>query len=232
VERVSRSARGLQGCLRDAFAEEFMAVSSKQLVSFFTFLGALTGASAGAHAQDAGFGISEVGAFGSGCPEGTWQSEISDDGLEATWTFDQYFAVVGGEQTFQTSNCSLRLGFSSTYEYAYAIDNIVIQADAQVAPDVSAQIAANASFQGGALPPSSADTTIDAPFSGTYFAHIPYEQYVWSPCGAERELNVATRIVLRNSEDTTQTSFVDLSSYGAGSGSRISVRLAARECSN
>lgn len=207
-----------------------MLVSSKQLIAFFSLVGALAGLahSERAHAQD--FGIAEVVANGSGCPDGTWRSEISADGLEVTLTFSDYWAEVDANNTLATSNCHILLKLSSTYEYAYAVDKIVIQGDARIAPGMYAEIATQSYVQGATGPRAGADANVDGPFEGTFFRSLPSAVFDWSPCGSERALNVSTRLSLRNAPDATSVSFVDLSAYNAQSGSRISVQLIARQC--
>jgi hypothetical protein len=208
-----------------------MSVSPKQLIQFLSLLGAVatfTQPGQHANAQD---GITDVFTTGSGCPAGTWQADVSEDRSEATLTFSEFFAVVDASQTFQTTNCQVRIDLSSLDALSYAVDSFDLEGYAHIEPDLSATIDVDAYFQG--FPTHTLiDSSVDGPHEGKFFESWtpdPVDQ-VWSPCGIARTLLVHTRLGLKNAEGATQPSWIDLSTYEASSDARISVRLVRRRC--
>ena len=207
-----------------------MSVSRKHVIQFVSFLGVVSSFAqplVRAYAQD---GIAEVVAVGSGCPAGTWQAEVSADGMGVTSTFSEFFAVVDASQPSQTTDCQLRVGLSSAGPMSFAVDSISVSGYAHVEPDMSATIDVYAYFQGQSAQ-TEGDASVDGPYDGTFHEVWTTEpsDLVWSPCGVARNLLVNTRLGLRNAETATP-SWIDLSANEAGSDASISVRLLWRQC--
>jgi hypothetical protein len=179
--------------------------------------------------------IASVTANGTGCPEGTWTTEVTDNGLNAIVTFTAYAAAVDAADPIASSNCQFAIGLANTDQVSYAIESILFEGEAKIVPGVTAQLVAMPYPQGFPERGVSSSSDFDSSFDGTFSSVIvfgvpPFDMVEWSECGPAHDLNLATRIALQSQSDAAGTSFVNVSSTGPGSTARIAVRLVARRC--
>jgi len=134
-----------------------------------------------------------------------------------------------------SADCQLAIGVSNTEQVSYAIESIVFEGDAEIAPGMTARLVAKPYPQGAPEQGVSSTSAFDGGFEGTFssilvFGVPPFDMVGWSECGPARDLNLATRIDLQTQPRASGTSFVNLSSTGPGSTARNAVRLVVRRC--
>lgn len=215
--------------------------TSKRLNSLVSLVGIVCGfgaATSSAEAQASGASSSsivEVTANGTGCPAGTWETEIGADGLSVTATFTGFSATVDADKTIDVKDCVLAIAIANSEAFSYAVDSVTFSGSASLAAGVTAKLMAQAYVQGSTSPGANGTSELSGPFEGDLNRSIVLgsssgQPVPWSPCGAERNLNVTTRISLRNATDASSSSSVDLTTNDPESDARITVQLAAREC--
>jgi hypothetical protein len=175
-------------------------------------------------AADAKLAITSVSANGTGCPTGTWSTAPT-----AANTIDVRLNSVATaatpSKTIDVKDCQLALKVGNAAGLSYSVKSVTYSGRASLLDKAQAQLTANYYFQGDPSMSSRGVRSFTAPLSGDYtFQHdVAEADAVWSPCGLERELNVAMRARLLNGASTTSSSF-DLT--------RVSgLQLAVRACS-
>ena len=186
------------------------------------------GPSTGAMPQDGTF--ASVTANGTGCPAGTWNTAISSDGRTFTTTFTSYSAFVSPEQAISIKDCTLQIKVHTSEFLQYAVQGLEFLGYSYLEEGVTATVTAKTYFQGN--PSDSVDTSSELKgYTNDLFVlkhGVDLGREAWSECGKERQINVQTRIRLRNA-DPAGTGFVNLSA--AKGRAQVIVRGSARRCS-
>ena len=146
--------------------------------------------------------FADVVANGTGCPPGTWKTQLAADKQTFTITFAAYEAEVTPQTVASIKDCQLALKLRSKKPVAYTVQTFAFDGHARLERGVNAKLMASYYFQGN--PVDDVETRVDV--SGPYDRAFSFRQQVglpeqvWSGCGLERDLNVATRVRLMNSE--------------------------------
>jgi hypothetical protein len=174
--------------------------------------------------------FAEVQANGTGCPAGTWQTRISSDGLVFTTTFSAYEAEVDPSTMVAVKDCQLSIKLHTPPGRSISVQSFSYTGYATLTPGVRGKLLANYYFQGEPVEPSSPHTDLIGPYDKTFLFRddVPIRDAVWSPCGLDRELNIATRIMLQNSTPAS-SAYMNLTALDGSS--RLVVALASRGCS-
>jgi hypothetical protein len=144
--------------------------------------------------------FADVTANGTGCPAGTWETQLSDDKRSFTITFSAFDAKVDPASMVSVKDCQLALKIKSKKPVAYAVQTFSFEGYAQLQAGVSARLLANYYFQGS----PKQDAKDEVEFKGEYDKEYAFSQnialpeQVWSDCGLERDLNVRTTVRLLN----------------------------------
>jgi hypothetical protein len=178
----------------------------------------------GSTSEDLGTGVdvpnpsgayfANVSANGTGCPAGTWDASISDDGSAFTITFANYETQVGPGQAFSIKDCSLGLDIRTGSGFTFAIDSFYYQGYSLLdSGGMSAKQTAKYYFMGNPANGPEFDKVMTGPYDDDYLFsdEIATESLVWSPCGATRRLNVTTRLVLQNNPAKTGSGYLNTS---------------------
>jgi hypothetical protein len=165
--------------------------------------------------------ITNVSANGTGCPTGTW-SAVPTAANTIDVRLNGVTTAVTPSKSIDVKDCQLALTVGNTAGLSYAVKSVTYSGRASLRDQAQAQLTANYYFQGEPSMSGRGVRSFSAPLSGDYtFQHdVADADAVWSPCGLERELNVATRARLLNGPSTTSSSF-DLTRV---SGLTLSVR--------
>lgn len=169
----------------------------------------------------------DVRANGTGCPAGTWRSEVSEDGTTFSIVFDEYQASVGPGAAFSIEDCTL--GIQLAPGSSYAVESFTYRGDASLAAGQRATFSANYWFQGTPAENRAIGSDLTGPLDNPFmFDDAPaVEELQFAPCGVERDLNVTTRVVLRNAPGGSSAGSLVLdSAEGAG----LEIKLAQRGC--
>jgi hypothetical protein len=163
-----------------------------------------------------GFTVGLVSANGSGCPAGTTATTISPDQTAFTVTYSDYLAQAGGgvSPVLSRSNCQLTVQVNAPQGFTYAIAEADYRGYADLAPGASGTEQANYYFQGDSRT-GAVRHTLPGGFSDDWQAtdSTPVSALVWAPCGAIRDLNINTQLIVSpGTAAPGQTSFMTMDS--------------------
>jgi hypothetical protein len=164
-----------------------------------------------------GFTIQLVTVNGSGCPAGTAAVAVSPDATAFTVTYSNYLAQVGvgATPTDFRKNCQLAVLVHAPQGFTYAIAEADYRGFASLASGATGVERANYYFQGQPQT-TSASHSFAGPLGDDWQATdtTGVAALVWAPCGATRDLNINTQLVVRSgtSNPATTTSFMTMDS--------------------
>jgi hypothetical protein len=148
-----------------------------------------------------GISFASVTANGTGCPRGTFSTRIAQDGLTFTTTFSAYKVAVEPDIDFDVRDCQLAIKLHSSQNRSYSIQTFTYRGFARLSTGVTGRQSANYYFQGASIEPAKEKRTdLVGPYEGAFEFEdqVAARDRVWSPCGVDRDLNVRTRVELRN----------------------------------
>jgi hypothetical protein len=174
--------------------------------------------------------FAEVTANGTGCPAGTWETAISEDGKTFTTTFSSYEAMIEPNRTIAIKDCQLGIKLHSPQGLSFAVDSFYYQGYAYLDTGVTGRQTANYYFMGNPLNHAELRTDLRGPYDDDYLFQddVGILDLVWSPCGVERNLNVTTRLRVQNNSRRTGTGYMNLLSVDGEA--RLVFSLAWRHC--
>ena len=155
--------------------------------------------------------FAKVTANGSGCPAGTWDAAISPDGQTFTLRFSQYETTLDVGQAIAVKDCQLAIKLHSPQGLSYSVSNFYYSGYAFL--DQAGMTAAQTAkyyFQGNPLASSENRSDLRGPLDKEYVFSdkIGTVDLVWSKCGLDRDLNVATRVMARNNTRKTGSGYI------------------------
>ncbi|MET0340231.1 MAG: DUF4360 domain-containing protein, partial [Polyangiales bacterium] len=173
--------------------------------------------------------FAEVTANGTGCPAGTWDTTISPDGQTFTVTFNSYSARVDENSAISIKDCQLGIKLQSPQQVSYSVQGFRFSGYSYLEQGVSASQSATFYVQGNPGNSIEARTDLEGPRNGPYSLSTDVElgKKLWSPCSAERTLNVQTRLRLRNG-DPRRSGFLNLAAVNGSA--KLVMRLSWRKC--
>ena len=160
----------------------------------------------------------EITYGGTGCPQGSLSTAISEDGLAVTLTFDAYVAEVGPETkptVRQSCNVNLPLNIPSGWQYS------LVELDYRdylfLDPHVEARQTSEYYFQGQQGPSFSSvwKGPQDRDFDFTDLIGLETHNWSWSPCYEQRHLTVKTSMVLNNRHNRHGYGYISTDSIDA-----------------
>ncbi|MFG2873807.1 DUF4360 domain-containing protein [Streptomyces sp. NPDC048337] len=168
---------------------------------------------------------------GSGCPKDTAAVAVSQDNTAFTVTYSQYVAQVGGAPpTAARRNCQLNLIVHVPHGFTYAIASADYRGYASLAPGASSTTKASYYFQGS--PQTAArEHTFNGPYDDNWQAtdETDWAQWVWAPCGVQRNFNINTELRVRKGTSAPASSSYMTMDSTDGDISTV-YHLAWREC--
>lgn len=174
--------------------------------------------------------FAEVIANGTGCPAGTWDTAISDDGKTFTTTFSEYEAIVEPSRTVAVKDCQLGISLHSPQGLSFSVESFYYQGYAFLENGVVGRQTANYYFMGNPVDHAELRTDLRGPFDDDYLFQddVGITDLVWSPCGTDRNLNVTTRLRVQNNRQRNGTGYMNLISVDGSA--QLVFRLAWRSC--
>lgn len=138
---------------------------------------------------------------GSGCPAGSVAGRTSDDRNVLSFFFDQFVAEVGPGVPFnqKRKNCQINVDLDFPSGWSYSVRSVSHRGYLSLGRGVRATLSASLYFQG-----QRQTATLRSNFTGSIdrdfqvLDTLGSSAQVWSPCGAQRSLNVNTSITLDN----------------------------------
>jgi hypothetical protein len=136
---------------------------------------------------------------GSGCPAGSVAQNVSPDLQAFTLLFDQYIAEVGPGVPLGNSrkNCQILVDLDFPAGWSFSVLTVDYRGFADLEAGVSGQQQSSYYFQGQGATARLA-TNFSGPTSRDYQIRdtLGLSAVVWSPCGAQRALNINTQVRL------------------------------------
>ncbi|KAJ4332275.1 hypothetical protein N0V87_008513 [Didymella glomerata] len=152
--------------------------------------------------------ISKIGTGGTGCPQGTVSTIISDDRSVVTLIYDSYVASIGPgiAVTEQRKNCQLTLELEYPGGFQYSILSADYRGYANIEKGITGTLKSTYYFASKA-PQTSTEYTFNGPVTGDYLKHDEADSTstVMSPCGSKGNLlniNSQVRLTSTNSKAT------------------------------
>ncbi|KAF5327457.1 hypothetical protein D9619_004221 [Psilocybe cf. subviscida] len=148
----------------------------------------------GAFAQ--GYGITNYGAIGTGCPSGTVSTDLADDSKDIALTYKSFTVSTGpgADDSDERKNCQLTLSVKVPAGYQFALGGFNHTASYAISSGVQATVSSFYYFQ-----TTTTDAKGSASFSGPakYNGNVArgYAPTIWSPCSqsAVVGINIAAR---------------------------------------
>ena len=148
--------------------------------------------------------IKKIKTGGTGCPNGTVTTSISNDQKAFTLIFDEFFVELAGRRPSQRRACQIDLTMKVPAGWSYSIGRFDYRGYGYLEPGVQGTQTALYYFQG-----SGQSDVFTTRFGGnrefddiyTVSDTIGINAMVWSPCGVNRNLQIKTdlRLQRRNS---------------------------------
>jgi hypothetical protein len=195
-----------------------------------------TGSAALGAVQAFGPYIADVTAAGNGCPAGSWNAAVSDDGLAFTLTFSAYEVKVAPGQLVDVKQCVVNVAFRDVdgQPMSFSFGQVVHQGYAfldrggmRAARRTSYVFSANGKGIPGATPSQTAN--IPGPISDSWLqADDVFPAGVWSPCAAVSNLVVGTSLMLQNDSRKSGSGYINTSTVDGAM--TLDFELAWRRC--
>ncbi|KAE8454279.1 hypothetical protein EG329_005204 [Mollisiaceae sp. DMI_Dod_QoI] len=154
---------------------------------------------------------------GTGCPQGSLGTFISDDRQTFTLIFDNFVASIGPgvAVTESRKNCQINLDLQYPSGFQYSIFNTVYRGYVGIDSGVTARQQSTFYFSGQSAQ-CSTGTNFKGPRSGDYAVtdSLPLTSTVWSPCGASSALNINSEVRLSSSNSGATGQITDDSTDG------------------
>jgi hypothetical protein len=155
--------------------------------------------------------FADIGANGSGCPDGTWDVAISPDGQTFTLAFNAYEAQVGPGQPLAMKDCTLDITLNSPAGLSYSVGSFYYQGYVALEkPGMLARQTASYSF-GQDAPRNENKNDIGGPFDQSYLFQDDVDMFrrAWSPCGQSSVLHVRTALQVNNDPGATGSGYMN-----------------------
>jgi hypothetical protein len=157
--------------------------------------------------------FADITANGTGCPTGTWDAAISDDGETFTLRLNSYETTIAPGQTATAQDCQIdvKLGSADALSYSVATFHYQGYAILEKAGMTARQTAAY-SFKGN--PDKKADgPELEGPFDDSYLFTdvVGPSRRVWSHCNRDETLHVKTRLSLKNDPQKSGDGYLNAS---------------------
>jgi hypothetical protein len=157
--------------------------------------------------------FASIVANGSGCPQGSWDAEISPDGKQLSVTFHAYSTVIDEGQSISLKDCMLAVDLKTPSGISFAVKRFRWEGHAELdSPGMSASFRPKYYFQGNPVPAKEYRSSMQGPMDDAVQFDEPIvdADLVWSPCGNARRLNVQSRLVLQNNPTRTGKGAVNI----------------------
>lgn len=152
---------------------------------------------------------------GSGCPKDTVAVALSPDKTAFTVTYSEYVAQVGpqAKPTDARKNCQIAMKTYVPQGYSFGIVKVDYRGYKELQRGATGQMLAGYYFQGNSGTDRRTHNFKAGSDNWTATDVTPFEQVVWSPCGAQRNFNVNTELrVAQGSSNKRDASYITMDS--------------------
>lgn len=145
--------------------------------------------------------VRSISYAGTGCPAGSVAQNIAADAQAFTLIFDNFVAAIGNgiAYTEQRKNCQLNIDLDFPQGWSFAISDVDYRGYVSLDPQVIGTQKATYYFQ-GQLAQANTEANFTGPVDEDYQRRdtLALTSWVWSPCGAQRSLNINAQVRLSN----------------------------------
>jgi Domain of unknown function (DUF4360) len=175
--------------------------------------------------------IVDVKANGTGCPAGSWATSVSPDGETFTTTFSAYEIMLQPRQTLGVKDCILSMQMKSPSGISYAVSDFFYSGYALLPEGLTGFQTAKYWFQGNPAPANEKRTDLKGPIDDSYTFQdtVTTADVVWSPCGADRLLQVQTRLQVRRTSGNEE-GYLNLAAVDGTVKGKVILKLTHRKC--
>ncbi|MEZ4741498.1 MAG: DUF4360 domain-containing protein [Bdellovibrionota bacterium] len=135
---------------------------------------------------------------GTGCPMGTVAGDISTDGKAFTLLFDEYAAEIGPGVPYQErrKHCQLTVNIHVPNGWSYTLFDVDFAGFVDLERDTKGTLKSVYYFEGQRSNDATFVVSGNGPLTSDYHVKnsLDIDNFVWSPCGVNRALNVKTSI--------------------------------------
>jgi hypothetical protein len=146
--------------------------------------------------------VRNISYAGSGCPAGSVAGNTSPDRQAFTLLFDQYIAEVGPGVPLnqKRKNCQINVDLDFPSGWSYTIFTVDYRGYVSLERNVKGTQQSSYYFQGQGRT-ATLKTLMNGPIDQNYQIRdtLGLSATVWSPCGAQRALNINSQLILDNS---------------------------------
>jgi hypothetical protein len=155
--------------------------------------------------------FADVTAEGSGCPQGSWSTEISPDGEVVTIVFSAYELDLTPGTERITKDCDLAITVAPQRGRSYSLSSMSYSGYRFLERGVSARMAIDYAFDESSV--RSTTHELSGPLDEEYLVVDEFEPAdgVLSRCGAESTLHVRTELDLENDECHEGSGYINVS---------------------
>ena len=161
--------------------------------------------------QPQGAYFANISANGTGCPDGSWDVAISEDGETFTLRFNAYEATVAPGQLTDVKDCRIDLQLGSPEGTSFSVASFAYQGFVFLEKDgMKAKQTANYFFSR-----ERENATITNELNGpkeetyTFTDDVQGRRRAWSPCGKDEALRVNTRLIMNNDRDMSGEGYIN-----------------------
>lgn len=152
---------------------------------------------------------------GTGCPAGSVAENISPDRQAFTVSFDQYIAAIGPGVaiTEKRKNCQLTVDLDFPPGWSFTIFSVDYRGYVSLERNVQGSQQSKYYFQGQAAT-GTLVSQFNGPIDDDYQIRdeLGLSAQVWSPCGAQRALNINSIVLLNNARNRNGSGLMTLDS--------------------
>jgi len=174
--------------------------------------------------------IASITANGTGCPAGTWDVNLSGDGLTYTVTFSGFEAEVDRTKMVSVKDCNLLFKLHSPQGLSFTVDEFYYGGYMYLEDGVQLRQQATYYFQGAAGDQETVVTDTTGPQDKSFLIQDTREDlnFVKSRCGTDETLIVRPTLRLLNSSNPRRNGYANIA---AVDGSRQLVfKLSWKRC--
>ncbi len=173
----------------------------RQLATAALFATCLTTAAHASSSQashpDGGVYLRSLSFAGSGCPAGSLDGRSEGDGSSLALVFRALVAEAGPGISLADGrrNCTINVDLAHPDDWSYALASAEYKGYAALGSGTTATLETAAYFQGGQAT-GRLTTSLQGPYYDRYTVKERFHtaDLVWSPCGADRSLNINTSV--------------------------------------
>jgi hypothetical protein len=173
--------------------------------------------------------IAAVRTEGSGCPAGTVNTRISDDGEVFTTTFSAYDLRLSPSDREVTRNCRLAINLRSPDGPSFSVQSISYLGYAFLEQDVRARQTAGYAFRDQKVGAEGIREDLVGPYDSDFLFRddVSLNEEAWTPCDRERELLVSTELRMQNGA-VPRFGYINMAAVNGQS--QVTLKVASHRC--